>query len=371
MYEHAIATMALCEFYGMTHEPKLNRYCKAATNFIVNAQLPAGGWRYGPGQAGDTFVTGWQIQALRSAHLAGFAVPNETIRKAMAFLDSVQAGQTIVGSAYGHTNTSDASPSTTAVGLLCRQYLGWDQKNPALVAGIQELKKQQPAENGESGVLDIDYLYYGTQVIHNYGGPDWQFWNPRVRNRLVKLQVGPGNAYNGGSWDPNPDPFDVTAKAGGRLFTTCFALLDLEVYYRYLPVYKNDNPKDTEKHEEPAKPTEVPKPPAPTEVPKETKPAVTDEKDAALKLDSALGLLAAAADYNSKNQYDNATKKYEKAIDGLRTLIAKYPESEQAKKAREELKNLTEQFEKIKKERPDTDGGKQATELLKKLSNPE
>src|SRR5262249_13855711 len=231
MYEHAIATMALCEFYGMTKESKLPKYCQVAVDFIINSQQPAGGWSFGQGQAGNTSVTSWQIQALRSAHLAGFKVPEGTIRKAMAFLDSVQNGST-----YGYSSKQDGSPATTAAGLLCRQYLGWSQKSRALVAGIQELQNRPPPKPTENGALDLLALYYATQVIHNYGGLDWQkTWNPGMRDLLVKWQVGPSHALYGGSWDPNPDLNEVI---GGRLVTTCFALLTLEVYYRYPPVYK-------------------------------------------------------------------------------------------------------------------------------------
>jgi hypothetical protein len=236
MYEHAIATMALCEAFGMTQDPKLRYPCQRALEFIVKAQHPAGGWRYGPGQAGDTSVVGWQIQALKSGHLAGLAIPKDTMQKAMSFLDSVSGGQSRTGSTYGYTD-KNGSPSMTAVGLLCRQYLGWGQKNPSVVAGVGELKKLPPPEQGKQGTLDIYYYYYASQVIHNYDGPDWHvFWNPRMRDWLIMLQV-KGEGQNGGSFDPDQS---ITGSAGGRLFTTCMALLTLEIYYRYLPLYKRD-----------------------------------------------------------------------------------------------------------------------------------
>jgi hypothetical protein len=46
-----------------------------------------------------------------------------------------------------------------------------------------------------------------------------------------------------GSWDPfSPQP-DRWGTAGGRLFLTSLSVLTLEVYYRYLPLYK---PSDTD-----------------------------------------------------------------------------------------------------------------------------
>jgi hypothetical protein len=372
MYEHAIATMAICEFYSMTKEPKLLKFCQAAVDFIIKAQHPAGGWRYGPGQAGDTSVTGWQIQALRSAHLAGFPVPAGTIQKAMAFLDSVQTGQTVLGSAYGYTDKNSGTAATAAVGLLCRQYLGWGQKNLAIIEGIQALKDRPPPNPAVGSSLDIYTLYYATQVIHNYGGPDWQkLWNPRMRDLLVKWQVGHGS-QNEGSWDPNTDPKDVTAQSGGRHFTTCLALLTLEVYYRYPPVYKSDNLKDPENKEEAPKPMVVPKDPKePAPKPKEgmktPKDAAAEEMEAAKTVESAVSRIHTADNFNSKSQYEDATKRYKSAIEDLKEIVAKYPQSGAAKTAREELNKLKEQFDKVYKERPNTDGGRQAGELLKKL----
>src|SRR5262245_40953557 len=128
MYDHAIATMALCEAYGMTNDPKLKGPAQLATNYIIKAQHSAGGWRYGPGQAGDTSVTGWQIQALKSALLSGLSVPKEVATKSGSFLDSVSGGQgSQKGATYGYVGPA-GSPSMTAVGLLCRQYLGWARR---------------------------------------------------------------------------------------------------------------------------------------------------------------------------------------------------------------------------------------------------
>jgi hypothetical protein len=125
----------------------------------------------------------------------------------------------------------------TAVGLLCRQYLGWGRNNPSMIAGIGELKKTPPPEPGKKGTLDIYFYYYASQVVHNYDGPDWHvFWNPRMRDWLIDLQV-KGDGQNGGSWEPDQS---ITGSAGGRLFTSCMALLTLEIYYRYLPLYKRD-----------------------------------------------------------------------------------------------------------------------------------
>jgi hypothetical protein len=238
MYDHAIATIALCEAFGMTNDPKLKAPAQLATNYIIKAQHSAGGWRYSPGTAGDTSVTGWQIQALKSAMLANLSVPKEVPIKASSFLDQVSGGQgSQKGATYGYTD-GNGSASMAAVGLLCRQYLGWGPKNPKLTAGVEFLKMTPPRKDkNDPRALDMYYYYYATQVVHFYGGPDWhEFWNPKMRDWLLDLQV-KANPQNEGSWNPDGGH---TGAAGGRLVTSCLALLTLEIYYRHLPLYKRD-----------------------------------------------------------------------------------------------------------------------------------
>ena len=238
MYDHAIATMALCEAYGMTNDPRLRGPSQAAVDYIVRAQSAGGGWRYQPAQEGDTSVTGWQIQALMSAHLAGLKVPRETLTRAISYLDA-HAGGNPPGSEYGYTSRN-GSPPMTAVGLLCRQYLGWGPRNPGLVGGVEYLKRFPPRDvrkSDDNRAMDIYYYYYATQVMHFFGGPDWyEFWNPRMRDWLLNLQVS-GNSPQAGSWNPDSTH---TAQVGGRLLQTALSLLTLEVYYRHLPLYKRE-----------------------------------------------------------------------------------------------------------------------------------
>lgn len=238
MYDHALATMALCEAFGMTNDPRLRGPAQAAIDFIVRAQSAGGGWRYHPGQVGDTSVTGWQIQALMSAHLAGLKVPRETLSRATAYLDS-HAGGNPPGSQYGYMSR-DGTPAMTAVGLLCRQYLGWGPRNPGLIAGVEYLKQTPPRDvrkSDDNRSMDIYYYYYATQVLHFYGGPDWyEFWNPRMRDWLLTTQVS-GSSPQAGSWNPDGT---LTANTGGRLLQTALCLLTLEVYYRHLPLYKRE-----------------------------------------------------------------------------------------------------------------------------------
>lgn len=229
-YCHAICVVALCEAFGMSNDPMLRGPAQRGLNYLLKAQHSAGGFRYSIGQAGDTSVTGWCLQALQSGKLAGLSVPAESFYKVSSFLDSVQTQK---GAAYGYTSPG-GRPNMTAVALLCRAYLGWGPKNPAMIAGIENLKKNPP----RLGEGEIYYYYYATQVMHFCATPDdWhKVWNPRMRDLLVQTQDA-GNGPNRGSWRPDSGH---TGDAGGRHCATCLSLLTLEVYYRHLPLYKRE-----------------------------------------------------------------------------------------------------------------------------------
>lgn len=230
LYGHAIATMALCESFGMTGDPTLKKAAQSGLDYLVKAQHSVGGFRYTPGQAGDTSVTGWCLQCMKSGQLAGLSVPREVMYKVANYLDTVQTQE---GAAYGYTGPG-GTPSMTAVGLLCREYLGWGPKNPKLVAGVENLKKNAPKKSFDN----IYFYYYATQVVHFFGGDDWdKLWNPKMRDLLVDTQDNSATP-NKGSWAPDRT---LTGTGGGRLTATCLSLLTLEVYYRHLPLYKRDN----------------------------------------------------------------------------------------------------------------------------------
>lgn len=233
MYSHGLATIVLCEAYGLTQDPRLKGPAQRAINYIRAAQSESGGWRYEARQGGDTSVVGWQVMALKSGQMAGFEVDdvkNPTLGKATKWLNSCQ---TVDGGGYGYTGPQEG-PSMTAVGLLCRQYLGWGPRNPGLVAGVERLKKIPPSNDTKN----MYYYYYATQVMHHMGGEAWEFWNPKMRDKLVREQDrGDKYEHQKGSWSPAGD---IHGGVGGRVMQTSLSLLTLEVYYRHLPLYRRD-----------------------------------------------------------------------------------------------------------------------------------
>ena len=87
MYAHGQGAIVLCEAYALTHDEQIRDAAQRAIDFIVDAQHPAGGWRYQPGDRGDTSVFGWQLMALHSARAAGLDVPMETLELASIYFE--------------------------------------------------------------------------------------------------------------------------------------------------------------------------------------------------------------------------------------------------------------------------------------------
>lgn len=234
-YAQGLASITMCEAFGLTSDSTLKSHAQRALNNIMNAQNSNGGWDYSPGtMRTDTSVSGWQLMALKSGQMAGLDVPKKHLEDASRWLDRVQSSSE--GSGYGYDGPGDTY-TMTSVGLLCREYLGWGPRNPGLIKGVQKLG----TEFGPDKQLNnMYYYYYATQVMHHFGGEAWQKWNPRMRDMLIaKQDRGMDKAHpdQKGSWSPVGD---AHGGAGGRIMTTSLSLLTLEVYYRYLPLYHRD-----------------------------------------------------------------------------------------------------------------------------------
>jgi hypothetical protein len=232
MYAHALATIAMCEAYGLSQDPWLRRPAQMAVDYLIRAQHTAGGWRYSPNEPGDTSVTGWVVMALKSAQMANLAVPESTMRKAVAYIQSC-CNTTTEG--YGYTGPGSGG-TMSAVGLLCRQYLqNWGSQNIRMIKGVENnLEKMPPGAS-----KNMYYYYYATQVMHHFGGESWVKWNEKMRKVLVDTQItgGGGGSDAVGSWS---SVGDAHGPPGGRLMITSLSILTLEVYYRHLPLYYRD-----------------------------------------------------------------------------------------------------------------------------------
>ena len=95
MYSHAMAAFALSEAYAMTGDARLRDGVRRAVAYTVASQdVYGGGWRYRPGDPGDTSQLGWQWMALKSAELAGIPSGEPTRQGIIRYLRSVATGNT-------------------------------------------------------------------------------------------------------------------------------------------------------------------------------------------------------------------------------------------------------------------------------------
>ncbi len=247
LYSHGIASLALCEAYGMTQDGELKVAAQAALRFIVNTQhRQRGGWRYSPQVSSDTSVTGWMMMSLKSGELSGLEVPKKAYDGINGWLGMAQSPQRRDRYRYNpfapdtptqrHGRTP--TPTMTAVGMLMRMYSGWRRDKQEMKSAADYLLKFPPQMgNARSPQRDTYYWYYATQVMFHMGGKHWQAWNQHLNPLLLESQVTDGPAA--GSWDPARPVVDRWSPHAGRLYVTTMNLLNLEVFYRHLPIYED------------------------------------------------------------------------------------------------------------------------------------
>jgi hypothetical protein len=233
MYCHGIATIALCEAYGATKDLKLKAPAEKAIALILASQSPTrGGWRYQPvdpnglpSQDSDTSVTGWQYMALHSAKMADMEVPQSAFDLAGKWFTRAGGGK--FGGLYGYDGPARSNPAMVATGMFCRQLDLIPPTDPMMQESAEYLKMQPMNVRAP----DLYQVYYTTLALYQHQGPIWLAWNEKLKEVLPLIQRKGG--AESGSWDANGQHI----APGGRVVSTAFATLSLEVYYRLLPMY--------------------------------------------------------------------------------------------------------------------------------------
>jgi hypothetical protein len=217
MYSHGFATLALAEVYGMSDNPRVGPALKKAVGLIVSTQNRLGGWRYTVGATdADTTVSGAQMLALRAAANAGIEVPEDTIRRGVAFYKSMFCP----GGGFGYTDPVGPSRARSGIGLLILSLSG-QYRSPETKATADFL--------AAGGARDTGYFmyscYYCSQAMFQAGGRYWREWNDMMTPLLIRTQKADG------TWDDTND-------SGGVIAGTAMALLAIEINYNLLPIYQ-------------------------------------------------------------------------------------------------------------------------------------
>lgn len=258
MYTHGVATLAMCEAYGLTGDERLKRSAERAVRFLERTQSAKGGWDY-RGEVTDSArkvlrndlsIAGWAVLALKSARAVGIGV-SENCWKRMSQL----YGEMTLDS--GETYYADKSPfpyrkgiAMTGVGLTARVILDREAHARKNVAAMRLLAEHRPnwsnflKPNAGSHDPNFDTFYgwyyctLGLFLATDGAGPDWEGWNAALKPALLQNQELEVEEHKG-SWDPVDSWIGPVA---GRLYSTACAILCLEVYYRYSTARLTDAP---------------------------------------------------------------------------------------------------------------------------------
>lgn len=216
MYNHGFATLALAEAYGMSKRKDLLPKLEKAVQLIIKSQNQLGGWRYTPNSHdADITVTGCQMMALRAAKNAGIDVPEEIIKKGVAYIKRCSCPDG--GFAY-QAGSSGSGVARTSIGVVVLSLCG-EHESPEVAKGVSYLRSRPY----ESDNYYYYALYYCSQALFQAGGKTWESWNANTTNRLISSQNGDG------SWSQS----NYSAA-----YPTAMALLALEVNWQLLPIYQ-------------------------------------------------------------------------------------------------------------------------------------
>jgi hypothetical protein len=228
-YEVGLVTMALCEGSAMTKDKLLLKPAKEGVT-QSRKRLGSGGSAgyYGPGT--DAHQTSFILMGLKSATLAKIKGPLGGVLERITrwYETRLQPdGTTSYGGGAGH----EASVCT-AVGLFVRKMAGI-KNDPTSMKIAKVLDRVGPQ------LSSCYQVYDGTYAMFQVGGGSknkkkhkamWERWNKRFRDPIIREQVDKG--IDEGSWNAQG------GHGAARIVATCFNIMSLEVYYRFLPINK-------------------------------------------------------------------------------------------------------------------------------------
>jgi hypothetical protein len=244
-YNHAIAGLMLCEVYGQVSKERSAKIELAINNALQITQrqqqepkanaLDQGGWRYlhhiSTTSGSDLSVTGWQLMFLRSARNAEFDVPQDVIRAAVGYVESLF--QPAEGEFYyGHISGNDryASRGMMGVGALSLALAGKHDTQMARRVGDWLLARPFNAYGATNHHYDRFHYsaYYCSNAMAQLGGDYWRQFFPPLAGTLLAAQSPDG------SW---------LAESGedamyGPAYPTALSVLTLTPAYQLLPIYQ-------------------------------------------------------------------------------------------------------------------------------------
>lgn len=244
-YNHAMGSLTLSEIYGMVPS-RQSAAMKTAITKAIRATLQMqrwpkdrsydrGGWRYindYDQTDSDLSVTGWQVMFLRSARNAGFDVPEESIKDAVAYIRRTYDAQR--GTFNYRINRGDGrTRGMTGAGILALGHAGFHKSEEAQRAGQELLQYSFEVYNDTQPYPTRERYHYSLflccQGAYQLGSPYWDEFFPRtVRAALAHQQPN-------GSWDA--ESFHRDRKYGNS-YTTALVVPSFGAPNQLLPVFQ-------------------------------------------------------------------------------------------------------------------------------------
>lgn len=240
IYEHAVATWALCESELVGASPALRRGVRDAIPILLQARNPYGVWRYAfpPDGSNDTSVTHWAIRALHAAERVGIEIDAEVRTAAISWVDQItdpgtgRVGYVEQGSpsarvpGFNDQYPTEKGEALTACGMVIRELAtegGRDPFEPAMRSHTELLMRMQPRWEPDGYGCDFYYWMIASQALRSLPAKLSKEWFDALSVALIPSQLKEVDVQLAGSWDP-VGPWGY---AGGRVQTTALALLAL------------------------------------------------------------------------------------------------------------------------------------------------
>ena len=299
-YAMSRIAIVLAEGYAITRIPALKEGMDRVVTRLINEMNPSGGfgWHWDKRLEKNIdyfFLDGGSrlYNALYSAYNAGCEVSGKdyngetvTIEKAIdRAINAISKHHACAGGGFSYgaqneKNTVAAGFDSTGAGTLYLYLMGYN--GSAAQKGYEWLLRHRP--NGtENSELKMDWTnlpsqtsalgwYYMTQALFQATGgrgTEWRKWNQQMTTRLIEEQ------HRDGYWECPADKYEQwevvkerqkngevkevkrkkqynESKLGAftehnaRVWATVYFTLTLEVYYRYLPTFKEDGTRNKE-----------------------------------------------------------------------------------------------------------------------------
>jgi hypothetical protein len=227
MYGHGVATIALAELYGQTRSPSMRPKLEKAVKVILGSQNHQGGWRYHarPNDA-DISVTVLQVVALRAAKNAGLDVPQESVDKAIKYVQSCYEERT---GGFCYQPGKGAGFARTAAAIYSLQVCGqYDDRT--VKTGSQYLLKENKPGRGKGSEWFTYGHFYAAPAQYMIGGDTWKQWYKDMQEILIPRSKRAGDLV---FWDTELD-----RRAVGPLYCTAVYATILAMPYHYIPLYQ-------------------------------------------------------------------------------------------------------------------------------------